>query len=126
MRRARRGSACCTRCIIDTARATTTWKYIAPIQEAAWERKTFAYGTWGGEIRREFERGPAISWPGSTEVPVVSPIRTSICSSRKHGIHKLIVIGLIAHTCVEATVRYAAELVLRGHGGEGRYGELLG
>lgn len=27
-----------------------------------------------------------------------------------HGIQKLIVIGLIAHTCVEATVRYAAEL----------------
>jgi nicotinamidase-related amidase len=30
---------------------------------------------------------------------------------KKHGIHKLIVMGLIAHTCVEATVRYAAELV---------------
>src|SRR5205814_10214427 len=29
---------------------------------------------------------------------------------KKHGIHKLIVMGLIAHTCVEATVRYAAEL----------------
>jgi ureidoacrylate peracid hydrolase len=29
---------------------------------------------------------------------------------KKHGIHKLIVTGLIAHTCVEATVRYAAEL----------------
>ena len=29
---------------------------------------------------------------------------------KKHVIHKLIVIGLIAHTCVEATVRYAAEL----------------
>jgi nicotinamidase-related amidase len=29
---------------------------------------------------------------------------------KKHGIHKLIVVGLIAHTCVEATVRYAAEL----------------
>src|SRR5690242_1878671 len=28
----------------------------------------------------------------------------------KHGIDKLIVMGLIAHTCVEATVRYAAEL----------------
>ena len=28
---------------------------------------------------------------------------------KKHGIHKLIVIGLIAHTCIEATVRYAAE-----------------
>jgi len=29
---------------------------------------------------------------------------------KKHGIHRLIVIGLIAHTCVEATVLYAAEL----------------
>src|SRR5262249_34764111 len=29
---------------------------------------------------------------------------------KKHGIHKLIVVGLIAHTCIEATVRYAAEL----------------
>lgn len=29
---------------------------------------------------------------------------------KKHGIHQLIVIGLIAHTCVESTVRYAAEL----------------
>jgi len=29
---------------------------------------------------------------------------------KKHGIHRLIVVGLIAHTCIEATVRYAAEL----------------
>ncbi len=29
---------------------------------------------------------------------------------KKHGIHQLIVIGLVAHTCIEATVRYAAEL----------------
>ena len=29
---------------------------------------------------------------------------------KRHGIQKLIVMGLIAHTCVEATVRYAAEL----------------
>jgi ureidoacrylate peracid hydrolase len=29
---------------------------------------------------------------------------------KKHGSHRLIVMGLIAHTCVEATVRYAAEL----------------
>ena len=35
-----------------------TWKYIAPIQKAAWSRKTFEYGTWGGEIRREFEPQP--------------------------------------------------------------------
>jgi len=29
---------------------------------------------------------------------------------KRHGIQRLIVIGLIAHTCVEATVRFAAEL----------------
>ena len=29
---------------------------------------------------------------------------------KKHGIHQLIVIGLIAHTCIGATVRFAAEL----------------
>ena len=29
---------------------------------------------------------------------------------KKHGIHKLITIGLIAHTCLESTVRFAAEL----------------
>lgn len=28
---------------------------------------------------------------------------------KKHGIHQLIVMGLIAHTCVGSTVRYAAE-----------------
>jgi ureidoacrylate peracid hydrolase len=29
---------------------------------------------------------------------------------KQHGIYQLIVMGLIAHTCVEATVRCAAEL----------------
>ena len=29
---------------------------------------------------------------------------------KRHGIHQLIVIGLLAHTCIEATVRFAAEL----------------
>ena len=31
------------------------WKYIAPIQKAAWSRKTFEEGTWGGQVRSEFE-----------------------------------------------------------------------
>jgi nicotinamidase-related amidase len=87
-----------------------SWKYIAPIQRAAWSRKTFEYGTWGGELRTGFEPQPG---------DVVA--QEHWCSSgfantdldlllKKHGIHKLIVVGLIAHTCVEATVRFAAEL----------------
>ena len=30
-----------------------TWKYAAPIQKAAWSRKTFEYGTWGGDFRAD-------------------------------------------------------------------------
>ena len=87
-----------------------TWDYIAPIQKAAWTRKTFEYGTWGGEFRAEFA-------PKPDEIVV----QEHWCSSgfantdldlqlKRHGIRKLIVIGLLAHTCIEATVRYAAEL----------------
>jgi ureidoacrylate peracid hydrolase len=87
-----------------------TWQYIAPIQKAAWSRKSFEYGTWGGEIRSEFAPQPG---------EIVA--QEHWCSSgfantdldlllKRHGIHKLIVIGLIAHTCLESTVRFAAEL----------------
>jgi len=87
-----------------------SWKYVAPIQRAAWKSKSFEQGTWGGEFRAEFV-------PKDGEV-IVSE---HWCSSgfantdldlqlRKHGVHQLIVVGLIAHTCIEATVRYAAEL----------------
>jgi len=87
-----------------------TWRYMAPIQKAAWAHKAFEYGTWGGEIRAGFE-------PKAEEIVA----QEHWCSSgfantdldlqlKKHGIHQLIVIGLIAHTCVEATVRFAVEL----------------
>lgn len=87
-----------------------TWKYIAPIQKAAWSRKTFEYGTWGGEIRSEFEPQPGDivaheHWGSSGFANTDLDLQL-----KRHGIHQLIVIGLIAHTCVEATVRYAAEL----------------
>ena len=49
------------------------WKYIAPVQKAAWVHKSFEDGRWGGEIRSELQLN-------------------------KHGIDQLIVIGLIAHT----------------------------
>lgn len=87
-----------------------TWKYIAPIQRAAWSHKAFEYGTWGGEIRREFAAQPGDivaleHWcsSGFANTDLDLQLKT-------RGIHQLIVIGLIAHTCVEATVRFAAEL----------------
>src|SRR5262245_41666651 len=35
-----------------------TWTYIAPIQRATWQHKSFEYGTWGGEFRAEFVPAP--------------------------------------------------------------------
>jgi ureidoacrylate peracid hydrolase len=62
------------------------------------------------EIRREFEPQPGDivaqeHWPSSGFANADLDLQL-----KTHGIHKLIVIGLIAHTCVEASVRYAAEL----------------
>jgi ureidoacrylate peracid hydrolase len=87
-----------------------TWEYIAPIQQAARSRKTFENGSWGGEIRSEFAPQPSDivaleHWCSSGFANTDLDLQF-----KQHGIHQLIVIGLIAHTCVEATVRYAAEL----------------
>ncbi|HSF25453.1 MAG TPA: isochorismatase family cysteine hydrolase [Blastocatellia bacterium] len=87
-----------------------TWKYIAPIQKRSWLSKAFEFGAWGGEIRDEFKPQPGEfvaqeHWCSSgfanTDLDLLL---------KKHGIHQLIVTGLIAHTCLEATVRYDAEL----------------
>jgi ureidoacrylate peracid hydrolase len=87
-----------------------TWKYMAPVQKAAWSHKTFEHGTWGGEIRREFAPQPGDivaleHWCSSGFANTDLDVQL-----KQHGIHQLIVIGLIAHTCVESTVRFAAEL----------------
>jgi len=87
-----------------------TWKYIVPNEKAAWLGKAFEDGTWGGEIRSEFAPQPGEivaleHWLSSGFANTDLDLQL-----KKHGIHRLIVIGLIANTCLEATVRYAAEL----------------
>jgi len=87
-----------------------TWNYIAPVQKLAWQRKVFEHGTWGGEIRSEFAPQPgdvvALEHWGSSGFA-----NTDLdLQLKRHGIQRLIIIGLIAHTCVEATVRFAVEL----------------
>ena|SRR6188472_1351707 len=109
MPRERRGfgsSMCRT---IDTVQATTrAGSTLHPFRRPR-GCTTFEYGTWGGEFRGEFKPEPG-------EIVVTE----HWCSSgfantdldlqlTKHGIHQLIVVGLIAHTCIEATVRFAAE-----------------
>jgi nicotinamidase-related amidase len=87
-----------------------SWKYLAPIQRAAWQRKSFEAGTWGGEFRPEFTPAPgdivaSEHWCSSGFANTDLDLQL-----KRHGIQRLIVIGLVAHTCIEATVRFAAEL----------------
>ncbi|MBJ7401955.1 Nicotinamidase-related amidase [Bradyrhizobium yuanmingense] len=87
-----------------------SWKYIAPIQRRAWNNKSFEFGTWGGEFRAEFVPAPGEivadeHWCSSGFANTDLDLQL-----KRHGIQRLIVIGLVAHTCIEATVRFAAEL----------------
>lgn len=70
---------------------------------------TFEYGTWSGKIRAEFA-------PQAGDIVAQEHCCSSGCANsdldlllKKHGVDRLIVIGLIAHKCVESTVRFAAE-----------------
>src|SRR5262245_5623926 len=111
MRHGRRSSESSMRCITAIVRATmrlgSTWR---PYRERGGGTRASKTARGGGEFRGEF-------------VPALGDVvaQEHWCSSgfantdldlhlKKHGVHQLIVIGLIAHTCIEATVRYAAEL----------------
>jgi nicotinamidase-related amidase len=80
------------------------------VQRRAWQAKSFEFGTWRGEFRAEFvpEPGEIVAsehWCSSGFANTDLDLQL-----KRHGIQRLIVIGLIAHTCIEATVRFAAEL----------------
>src|SRR5262245_17261083 len=87
-----------------------TWRFVTPVQKAAWSRKTFEFGTWGGEIRAEFapQTGDVVAqehWCSSGFANTDLDLQL-----KRHGVQRLIVAGLIAHTCIESTVRFAVEL----------------
>jgi hypothetical protein len=102
-----------------------TWKYIAPIQKAAWSRKTFEYGTWGGEFRAEFEPHPgdivaAEHWCSSGFANTDLDLQL-----KKHGIqqtHRRRTDR--AHLC-RGHRSLCRRTRLRRHGGEGRDRGLL-
>lgn len=90
-----------------------TWKYLAPVQERANNRKTFEYGTWGGEFHPDFQ-----------PVPSEIVVQEHWCSSgfantdldlllKRHGIQQIIIVGLLANTCIDSTMRFAVELGYR-------------
>ena len=86
------------------------WKHANPTQIAVGKRQTFAKGTWGGEWHPDFvpQAGDVIikeHWAQSGFA------NTDLDQQLKqHGVEKVIVIGLLANTCIESTGRFAMEL----------------
>ena len=111
MLRAPRSFGCSMRCITAIAPATMSPGSTSPPSSAKrGTAETFEFGTWGGEFRAEFvpEPGEIVAsehWCSSGFANTDLDLQL-----KRHGIQRLIVIGMIAHTCIEATVRFAAEL----------------
>jgi nicotinamidase-related amidase len=86
------------------------WQHINMFQKAGLPTKAFEVGTWGGEFNTEF--GPrdgdivikehwAQSGFANTDLDL---------QLKQHGIQKIILVGVIANSCIESTGRYGMEL----------------
>lgn len=86
------------------------WKYANNTQIASAKRQTFAKGTWGGEFHPDFQprEGDIII---SDHFAQSGFANTNLDHSLKqHGVDKIVVIGLLANTCIESTARFGMEL----------------
>lgn len=120
------GTVAHMRAVVDAARAVgirvfyvphhrsrpgdfTTWKYPTPYQQGAARVQVFAEGEWGGEWHPDFQprEGDIVAshhWSSGfagTDLDV---------QLRQHGIDRIVLVGLLANTCIEATGRYGMEL----------------
>lgn len=87
-----------------------SWKHPSPYQLGASRAQVFARDSWGGEWHPDFAPEPhdiivKEHWGGSgfanTDLDLLL---------KQHGISHVIVVGLIANTCIETTARFASEL----------------
>ncbi len=86
------------------------WAAINPIQQDTKRKQDFEEGTWGGEFHPEF--GPR---PGDV-IALEHWAQNGFANTdldpqlKQHGIKKLIFVGFIANSCVEASARMGMEL----------------
>jgi nicotinamidase-related amidase len=88
----------------------TDWDHPTPSQLAGGKRQSFARGTWGGAWHPDFapREGDIIveeHWGSSGFANTDLDFRL-----KQRGIRQVIVVGLLANTCIESTGRFAAEL----------------
>lgn len=86
------------------------WKHPTQSQIAAGDRQTFAKDTWGGTFHPDFQVQPgdvlikehwAQSGFANTDLDQ---------QLKQHGIERIVVVGMLANTCIESTSRFGMEL----------------
>lgn len=86
------------------------WNHPSPYQLGASQAQVFAFGSWGGEWHPDFQ-------PQDGDVLVHEHWGASGFANtdldlqlKQHRIAKVILVGMLANTCIESTARFAAEL----------------
>jgi nicotinamidase-related amidase len=86
------------------------WRHPTPYQLGSAQRQTFAKGSWGGTFHDDFQPQPGDivaheHWGSSGFANTDLDVQL-----RQFGISHVILVGMIANTCIEVTGRFAAEL----------------
>ena len=87
----------------------TAWKYPTPYQQGAARVQVFAEDDWGGEWHPDFQ-------PHDGDIVASHHWSSGFAGTdldvqlRQHGIDRIVLVGLLANTCIEATGRYGMEL----------------
>jgi len=85
------------------------WQHINMFQKAGLPTKAFEVGTWGGEFNAEFgpQEGDVIvkeHWAQSGFANTDLDLQL-----KQHGIQKIVLVGVIANSCIESTGRFGME-----------------
>ena len=89
------------------------WKHANRTQIASGKRQLFARGSWGGEFHTDFQ-------PQEGDVVIKEHWAQSGFANtdldhqlKMHGIENIILVGMLANTCIESTGRFGMELGYR-------------
>lgn len=87
-----------------------SWGHPSPYQLDASRAQVFAAGSWGGEWHPDFQpqQGDVLvheHWGASGFANTDLDLQL-----KQHRIAKVILVGMLANTCIESTARFAAEL----------------
>lgn len=86
------------------------WKYPSPYQLGAAERQAFAKDTWGGTFHDDFKVQPGDIVATEHWASSGFPNTDLDLQLKRNYKEKIILVGLLANTCIEATGRIGMEL----------------